>query len=136
MGELVAARTWAASPESLRARSPRLARWVVRALLADPGSRWALDVLLRHLRLVSVDPERARAHGDGVLVARAAQLLGRLVRRSSSAPPSIRAELFDHLCRMEALAREPEALRAFEAHLVAVAARRWAGPAPGSPAPG
>jgi hypothetical protein len=88
MGHDDLAMAWAACPS--KPYSQRAAAWVVRALLGRPDLEHALRVVLRHARLLSVEPARARGHSAGALARQLSLLVRELVR---SAPPSVRDEL-------------------------------------------
>lgn len=126
MGEDDAARAWAdLRRRDRRARcaySRRVARWAVRALLAEPELARALRVVVRHLRLVSPPDGRLAAHGDGALVRQLGLLLRRLGSARPPAPPSVRAELADLGRRLEALGDDPALAAHLERTLAALAA--------------
>jgi hypothetical protein len=96
MGEREAARAWGAArvrdPAVAGAYSPRLARWAVRAMLADPALDAALRVVLRHVRLVAGHEDRARAHGEGALTRQMAWILRRLAASKVPTTAAVRAE--------------------------------------------
>jgi hypothetical protein len=109
MGEDTAARAYADArrldPEARDLYPARLARWMVRALLADGEAAQTLRVVLRHLRLVAGDAARARAHGDGA-VARPLHLFVRgLAQRSPRPPPARLADLAALEGRLASLVR-------------------------------
>jgi hypothetical protein len=106
MGEREAALAWGAArvrdPAIAGAYSPRLARWAVRALLADPALDVALRVALRHTRLVAGREDRARAHGEGALVRQIAWILRRLAVSPVPTTAAVRAEALRTGLRLEA----------------------------------
>jgi hypothetical protein len=89
LGEDDLAVAWLLS--SLRPYSERFARWAVRVTLSRRDMEHSLRALLRHVRLMSVDPRRAMAHASGVL-ARQMSLVTRELTRIQS-PAAIREEL-------------------------------------------
>ena len=88
MGETAAALAYLDGGATLRPYTRRLARWMSRALLGDAALDHALRAALRHLRLVTARPERAKAHAPGSLL-RAVLVLVRALE-SSSTPRSAR----------------------------------------------
>jgi hypothetical protein len=77
IGDDDAARRWVLTRGEMRRRfSPRLGRFLVRAIVRDASLRHAATAIARHARLVARDPRRARAHGDGAV----ARQLARFVR--------------------------------------------------------
>ena len=71
--------------------SDRLGRWAARALLSRPDVEHSVRAVLRHVRLVSAEPPRARSHAPGSL-ARQLSLVARELMRMQ--PPSpVREEL-------------------------------------------
>ncbi len=102
-----------------RLYSPRTARWVVRRMLRDVDSaRHGLRVALRHLRLVAVRPERARAHATAALARQLVLFLRALVARKY-VPATVATELGGLARRLS----DPSA----EAVLLDVAANLWRG---------
>jgi hypothetical protein len=109
MGEDDAARAWAdargygggGDPTITEVYSRRLARWTVRALLADGEAAQALRVILRHLRLASRDETRLAAHGEGALARQLAFLVRRLCIARLPAPAAVQAEMRGLAHRLE-----------------------------------
>jgi hypothetical protein len=97
MGEDAAARCFAdlrrTDPVVRAAYSGAVARWLVRALLADREAALALHAMLRHLRLVAGNASRLAAHGAGALLRSLALLLRRLLASTVGAPEAVREEL-------------------------------------------
>jgi hypothetical protein len=114
MGEDDAARFFAdlrrTDPVVSAAYSCALARWVVRALLADREAALALRAILRHLRLVAGNTPRLTAHGTGALLRSVALLLRRLLASTVGAPAAVRAELAELARRVIAYLDEPASL--------------------------
>jgi hypothetical protein len=88
-GEDALAIAWRLSPQ--RPFSERLARWAARVLLFRPELEHAMRAVLRHLRLVSTDPSRAKAHAPGALARHLALLVRELKRLQP--PPAVFEEL-------------------------------------------
>lgn len=124
MGEDAAATAFADAPEAYPAR---LGRWLVRALLADREAAHGLRIVLRHLRLVSGDPARAQAHGEGAVLRPLQLLLRRLAQRRPRPGPATRAAL-------EALG-DRAAVEALAGALAAALAAAFAQPSRGRIAP-
>jgi hypothetical protein len=98
IGEVDLALAWvdtrASDAAVRRAYSPRFGRWMVRALLADPGASHAARALARHLRLLDAQPARARAHPPGAIARGLALLLRGVAGGPGPRPsPRTRAEL-------------------------------------------
>jgi subtilase family protein len=99
MGEDAAAIAWCDARRSdtrvRKAYTRKLARWAVRALLADATAEHDLRVVLRHLRLVAMQPRRAAAHAPGAIARHVTLLLRTLARDGGSPRPSriVRGEL-------------------------------------------
>ncbi|AKT39578.1 S8 family serine peptidase [Chondromyces crocatus] len=113
MGEVAAAVMWSdlrrTAPVIQSLYSRRLARWSVRALIADASLLHDVCVLLRHARLTAGNPERRRAHGAGALL-RALALLLRKLSSCRCVPrpgPRVSAELNALLSRAERATRGP-----------------------------
>jgi hypothetical protein len=84
IGDDDAARRWVLEHRtSRRPFSPRLGRFLVRAMVRDASLRHAATAIARHARLVARDPRRARAHADGAV---ARQLL-RFIRAGLALRP-------------------------------------------------
>jgi len=66
-------------PEVRAAFTPELARWIVRALLADARTDHAARAIARHARLLAADPMRARDFPAGALTRQVAVLVRGLV---------------------------------------------------------
>ncbi|WP_437736948.1 S8/S53 family peptidase [Sorangium sp. So ce1335] len=121
LGEDGAARAWHdARGERRLARglySRRLARWAVRALLADPSLCHGVCALARHARLIASDPRRRRAHGAGAVLRQLAILVrGLAASRLAPAPsPRVRGELAALLDRLERSTGDAAAVEAIEA---------------------
>ncbi|AUX21975.1 hypothetical protein SOCEGT47_024760 [Sorangium cellulosum] len=120
LGEDDAARAWhdarARGGLARRLYSRRLARWAVRALLADPGLCHGACALARHARLVAGDARRRRAHGPGAVL-RQLVVLVRGLAASRAAParsPRVRGELAALLDRLERSATDAAAVEAIE----------------------
>ncbi|AUX41792.1 hypothetical protein SOCE26_032170 [Sorangium cellulosum] len=99
-----------------RLYSRRLARWAVRALLADPGLCHGACALARHARLVAGDARRRRAHGPGTVL-RQLSILARGFAASRHAPPPsprVRDELTALLDRLVRSAIDPATRDAVE----------------------
>jgi hypothetical protein len=92
MGEDELAVAWRLSPE--RPYSDALSRWAARAVLSRGDMEHGLRALLRHLRLVSVDPLRSRAHAPGALTRQLALVTRELVRMQ---PPTLLLEELEAL---------------------------------------
>jgi hypothetical protein len=88
-GEDALATAWRQS--SLRPYSDRLAHWAAQAILARPDMEHAVRAILRHLRLVSADPPRAKAHARGALTRHLALVSRELLRMGP--PDAVREEL-------------------------------------------
>ncbi|WP_155798229.1 S8/S53 family peptidase [Sorangium cellulosum] len=135
LGEDDAARAWhdarAARPLARGLYSRRLARWAVRALLADPGLCHGLCALARHARLTAGDPRRQRAHGVGVVLRHLSVLVrGLAVSRPAPArSPGVREELATLLDGLERSATDPDAVEAVEAGFGELAAAVFVGAA-------
>lgn len=71
--------------------SADLARWAARSLLSRPDMEHALRAALRHLRLISVETTRTRAHAPGSLARHMALVSRELLRMQP--PRNIREEL-------------------------------------------
>ncbi|WP_437681070.1 hypothetical protein [Sorangium sp. So ce131] len=98
--------------------SRRLARWAVRALLADPSLCHGACALARHARLVAGDARRRRAHGPGTVL-RQLSVLARGFAASRLAPPPpprVRDELTALVDRLVRAATDPAARDAVESH--------------------
>ncbi len=89
MGEDELAVAWRLSPE--RPYSEALARWAARALLSRRDMEHGVRAVLRHLRLVSMEPLRAKAHASGALARQLALVTRELVRMQP--PASILGEV-------------------------------------------
>jgi hypothetical protein len=76
---------------AVRPYSEGFGRWAARAVLSRKDMEHSVRALLRHVRLMSVDPPRAMAHAPGVL-ARQISLVARELTRIAS-PAAIREEL-------------------------------------------
>jgi hypothetical protein len=120
IGEDDVAVAWAVSASKPYSR--RAARWAVRALLRRPDLEHALRVVLRHARLVSPEPSRARAHSAGSLARQVSLLLRELSR---SAPAGVREELQTQL---EALTRASSGTGPFAVVLDRAALELFAAP--------
>jgi hypothetical protein len=83
IGEDQMAVAWRLGPS--RPISERLGRWAVCALLSSPELEHALRAMVRHVRLTSADPPRAREHAPGAL-ARQLSVLARELGRMG--PPA------------------------------------------------
>ncbi len=122
MGEPGAARAFAdARRRDARvagAYSDRLARWAVRALLADREAAHALRAILRHARLVAGREERAAAHGEGAWTRQIGLLLRRLASSRTPGAASVRAELGELSRRVIAATADPETIGALEARIL------------------
>jgi hypothetical protein len=89
MGEDDLAVAWRVGP--LRPLSECLGRWAARALLSRADLEHAVRGLLRHVRLLSVDPSRAKAHAPGALARQIALVARELIRMQP--PAAILEEL-------------------------------------------
>ena len=89
MGEDKLAVAWRLSPE--RPYSDALSRWAARAVLSRADLEHGLRSVLRHLRLVSMDPVRMTAHAPGALTRQLALVTRELVRMQP--PPVLLEEL-------------------------------------------
>jgi hypothetical protein len=103
MGEDDLAVAWRLSP--LRPYSERFARWAARALLSRGDVEHAVRALLRHLRLVSVDPPRAKAHAPGALVRHMTLVARDLLRMDP--PEGVLEELQGFSQRLQSAANSP-----------------------------
>jgi hypothetical protein len=124
MGEDAAARAFAdarrVQRDLARAYSRRLGRWLVRALLANREASHTLRTILRHLRLISGDDAKSRAHGEGAVVRRFRILLRRLPAHPRPAA-ALRAELARIEQRLDDVAGDPVLAVRFERALAALA---------------
>ncbi|WP_437727772.1 hypothetical protein [Sorangium sp. So ce861] len=120
IGEDRAARAWhdarAAGPLARGLYSRRLARWAVRALLADPSLCHGVCALARHARLTAGDDARRRAHGAGVVLRQLSVLVRGLAasRQAPPAPPRVRDEVAALLDDLERSAIDAAAVQAVE----------------------
>ncbi len=134
IGEDAAGRAWTDARRSdagaRRAYSRDLARWAVRALLADPEAARALRVIVRHLRLVSRAEGRLAAHGHGALARQLCLLVRRLASTRVPSAPSVRAELTELARRLQVVAEEPASALEVERAVALRAARCFAEEAP------
>jgi hypothetical protein len=130
LGEDDAARAWAdlrrRDRNVRRAYSRGLARWAVRALLADPEAEHALRVLVRHLRLLDGNEGRLASHGDGALARRLGLLVRRLGAGRVPASPSVRAEIAAVTRRIASVGDDPGAAAPLERAIARAAARCFA----------
>ncbi|XXY48214.1 S8/S53 family peptidase [Sorangium sp. So ce269] len=133
IGEEGAARAWhdarAARPLARGLYSRRLARWAVRALLADPSLCHGVCALARHARLTAGDARRQRFHGAGAVL-RQLSVLVRALAASRPAPARsrrVRDELAALLDQIERTAADTAAVEAAEARFGALAAAVFAG---------
>ncbi|MGK3994804.1 S8/S53 family peptidase [Sorangium sp. So ce1024] len=137
LGEDAAARAFrdarAALPLARGLYSRRLARWAVRALLADPILCHGACALARHARLTAGDPRRQRAHGAGAVLRHLAVLVRGLAasRAAPARPPRVRQEIAALLDRIERSAIDAGAVEAVEAGFGELAAAVFAGAAEG-----
>ncbi|WP_437514192.1 hypothetical protein [Sorangium sp. So ce1099] len=121
IGEDDAARAWhdarEARPLARGLYSRRLARWAVRALLADPSLCHGVCALARHARLTASDPRRRRAHGAGAVLRQLSILVRGLAASRSAPAPSrrVRGELTALLDRLERSTSDAAAVEAIEA---------------------
>jgi hypothetical protein len=90
MGEDDLAIAWRLSP--LRPYSECFARWAAQAILSRRDMEHALRALLRHIRLVSADAKRSKAHAQGAL-ARQMSLFVRELARIQPPPAPVLEEL-------------------------------------------
>ncbi len=133
-GDLEAARAYAAlrlADPSLRAAySTDLARWIVRALLADARASHAIRALVRHARLLAADPRRARAFPPGAFARQLALFLRGLAEGSAIGRPA-RARSEIRAC----LARLARGATRFEDTWLAIARRVFGAPPNSAPLP-
>lgn len=136
IGEDDAARAWSdareGDPLARGLYSRHLARWAVRALLADPCLCHGVCALARHARLIAGSERRRRAHGAGA-VARQIAILVRSLATSRGAPrasPRVRRELDALLDRLERACADAGRIDAIESVFAALCARIFARPAP------
>ena len=119
MGDEAAAMAWCdarrCDPRVRGAYTRRLAHWAVRALLADATAEHDLRVVLRHLRLVAMQPGRAHAHAPGAIARHVALLLRGVAREGASPRPSrlVREELasLERAARVATATAEPTGVR-------------------------
>ncbi|XXX80931.1 hypothetical protein WMF30_19435 [Sorangium sp. So ce134] len=120
IGEDGAARAWhdarAAGPLARGMYSRRLARWAVRALLADPSLCHGVCALARHARLTAGDDARRRAHGAGVVLRQLSVLVRGLAasRQAPPASPRVRGEVAALLDSLERSATDAAVVQAVE----------------------
>ncbi|WP_437993655.1 S8/S53 family peptidase [Sorangium sp. So ce145] len=133
VGEDGAARIWhdarAEGPLARRLYSRRLARWAVRALLADPSLCHGVCALVRHARLTAGDPRRRRAHGAGAVLRQLSLLVRALAASRAAPPPSprVRDEITALLDRLERSATDAVAVADVESRFGALADIVFAG---------
>ncbi|XYI01611.1 hypothetical protein ACMHYB_18390 [Sorangium sp. So ce1128] len=132
IGEDGAARAWhdarAARSLARGLYSRRLARWAVRALLADPILCHGVCALARHARLTAGDTRRQRFHGAGAVL-RQLSVLVRALAASRPAPARsrrVRDEIAAQLDRIERTAADAAAVQAAEARFGELAAAVFA----------
>jgi hypothetical protein len=96
MGEDDSARAWSDArrrdPVARKVYDERVARWAVRALLADPDLEHGVRAVLRHVRLLASDANRRGHHAPGA-VSRHLAILVRKMAHDHPAPASLRASI-------------------------------------------
>jgi hypothetical protein len=88
------------------AYSPAFARWAARFLLGDATAEHALRSILRHMRLLAADPQRARGHAPGAIARHLVVLLRAASRSRMQRPPAVRQELAALDGKLRAATRE------------------------------
>ncbi len=93
IGAVDLAQRFAAAVHALGPRwSPALGQFAARACIADSGLAHGFRSLVRHLRLVAVEPTRGRAHGVGVMLRQLAQLSEDVARSAAKCADPCAAE--------------------------------------------
>jgi hypothetical protein len=105
--------------------SRRLARWAVRAVLADVSLEHALRAILRHGRLVAGRADRQLSHGEGALARHVVLFVRALARSRVRRSRAVSHELVQLLRRAE---REP--VHSLEMHITESFATMWPAPSP------